>query len=552
MRCWHFFLLAALLLAPVTHAQVLAEGCTTGVVRTGSGPVCGHGVVASTGAPVNAFLGIPYAASTAGAARWTPPRAPQAWQQPRAALRFGPSCPQTLLPTASAAAAEDGDGKHHGTRAPVRQPAPESAPGEDEDCLSINVWAPPDAAPGSALPVMAFIHGGAFVSGGSADPLYDGSALAAKGVLVVSFNYRLGVLGFLAARGMTGNYGLRDQQAALRWVRDNIAGFGGDPARVTLFGHSAGAMSVGLHLQSAPASRPLFRAAIMQSNFLGLPYQRLAEAHAVGDMFRLALGCADLACLRRAGVQELLALQAAYPPQLAEVLPSAQFFVPFGPVLDGQVLDRQPTPARLRKPVLLGTVRDEMVAFYSGRQAPPVHVITQAAALYGRAFERVLARYPLQPGNDNWLPWARMQTDSMLACSTRHVALRSQAAVHLYRFDHSPTFPVWGGPPCAGGGYACHSAELAFVVHATGSPGVRVDAAEEQLSQEMMDAWTNFARSLDPNGATAVPAAWPRFNPDRRSYRIFDTGAPKVAQDPLGETCSLWDEVGYTLTDPWR
>src|SRR5262249_35840451 len=149
-----------------------------------------------------------------------------------------------------------------------------------EDCLSINIWTPADASSTSNLPVMVYIYGGAYIFGGSASPTYNGAYLAAKGgVILVTFNYRIGALGFLAGiEGLTGNYGLLDQQLALTWVKNNIANFGGDPSQVTIFGESAGAISVGLHLLSAPGSQDLFVAGIMESNPFALPLRTVEGA----------------------------------------------------------------------------------------------------------------------------------------------------------------------------------------------------------------------------------------------------------------------------------
>ena len=219
----------------------------------------------TTERPLYAYRGIPYAQPPVGALRWAAPQPLPAWTSPRSATAFGAICPQ--------------DG---------------TATGDSEDCLFLNVWTPQAAVQrGKRLPVMVFFHGGAFVYGAGSLPAYDGSYLAASGnVVVVTLNYRLGALGFLSVPelGLTGNYGILDQRLALRWVARNIRAFGGDPDKVTLFGQSAGAMSVGLHLFSIPDGRKLFRAAIMESNPLALPYPSLqAQIETKWDNFRIAL-----------------------------------------------------------------------------------------------------------------------------------------------------------------------------------------------------------------------------------------------------------------------
>lgn len=193
----------------------------------------------------------------------------------------------------------------------------------DEDCLYLNVWIP--ARSKVLLPVMVWFYGGAFIHGGSSKPEYNGRQLASKGMIVVTFNYRLGALGFLVstADGLYGNYGLADQKAVLQWIQDNIEAFGGDPARVTLFGESAGAMSIGLHMleqelraqdramQSPPQppAPPLFHHVIMQSNPFGYKYRSISVANFIGAAFKEQVDCDDLLCLQRESADELIHVQ---------------------------------------------------------------------------------------------------------------------------------------------------------------------------------------------------------------------------------------------------
>ena len=198
---------------------------------------------------------------------------------------------------------------------------------------------------------MVFIHGGAFVEGTSASPLYDGNLLASAGdVVVVTFNYRLGALGFLhGVEGLTGNYGFLDQQLALKWVHHNIARFGGDPGNVTLFGESAGAMSIGLHLV-APGSRSLFHAAILQSNPYGLPYRRIDETQRAGQKMRRNLGCSAfdqrqsgaLDCMRQAPLHRILKYQSTAGLVLEGVLTGLSDLLVWSPIIDGRIIPAQP------------------------------------------------------------------------------------------------------------------------------------------------------------------------------------------------------------------
>jgi carboxylesterase type B len=265
--------------------EKLPDGCTVGPVAVSAGQLCGVQVTSANEA-VHLYRGIPYGEDTGGANRWQPPVAKAAWQGTLPATEFGDICAQ----------------------APPGFPSPPSS----EDCLSLNVWTPADAR-GSSLPVLVFLHGGGFEDGSGSIPLYDGAYLAAsQDVVVVTINYRLGALGFLAGYGgLGGNYGLRDQQLALSWVQGNIHAFGGDATSVMLFGESAGAMSTGLHMLSIPSSADLFSAALMESNPAGLPYKPLPEAALFGATLAKVLGCetGGLDCMRAKTAEEIVAAQ---------------------------------------------------------------------------------------------------------------------------------------------------------------------------------------------------------------------------------------------------
>src|SRR5215831_19176932 len=306
------------------------SGSANPVVRIDDGVIRG-----ASAAGVNSFLGLPYAAPPTGNLRWRPPQPAAAWTGVRPATQFGPSCPQAL------------------TRNPFLPPGTIS-----EDCLYLNVYAPPVSGNDQGgRPVLVWIHGGGLVQDGARN--YDGTKLAAAGTVVVTINYRLGALGFLAhpalasrPGGPAGNYGLMDQQAALRWVQDNIEAFGGDPGNVTIAGESAGGLSVLAHLVS-PGSRGLFQKAIVESGAFALNQQPLAAAEAAGEAFATAAGCPGqsaqtAACLRNLPVANL-------------VTPN---FVEIPGVVDGKVLT-EPIGTALAAgrfahvPVLNGTNHDE-------------------------------------------------------------------------------------------------------------------------------------------------------------------------------------------------
>src|SRR3984957_12524313 len=326
--------LAAAVLAAGASGAVASPASSSAnpVVRVDGGLVRGADV-----AGVDSFLGLPYAAPPTGNLRWRPPRPDAGWSGVRDATQFGPSCPQAASPFAPPGAFS-------------------------EDCLYLNVYTPASVERGGGgRPVLVWIHGGGLVQDGARD--YDGSKLAADGTIVVTINYRLGALGFLAhpalasrPGGAAGNYGLMDQQAALRWVQRNIARFGGDPRNVTIAGQSAGGLSV-LAQMVSPGARGLFQRAIVQSGTFALNQRPLAVAEAAGETFATAVGCADqsAACLRNVPVSDLV----------------ANFGVEIPGVVDGSVLT-QPIGTALargqfaRVPVINGITHDEELLFVAG------------------------------------------------------------------------------------------------------------------------------------------------------------------------------------------
>ena len=324
-------------LAALTLTAAGATAARAGAAADGSAPVVTsddgalQGMTAGT---VDEFLGIRYAAPPVGNLRWRPPAPAASWRGVRDATQFGASCPQQASPFAP--------------------PGPFS-----EDCLYLNVYTPAARSSFGGRPVLVWIHGGGLVQDGARD--YDGSKLAADGVVVVTINYRLGALGFLAhpalaSHGAAGNYGLMDQQAALRWVQRNVARFGGDPGNVTIAGQSAGGLSV-LAQMVSPGARGLFQRAIVQSGTFALNQRPLAVAEAAGETFATAVGCPDqsAACLRSAPVSALV----------------ANFGVEIPGVVDGAVLT-QPIGTALargqfaRVPVVNGITHDEELLFVDG------------------------------------------------------------------------------------------------------------------------------------------------------------------------------------------
>ena len=507
--------------------------CGTEMVETTSGNVCGK-VVTADGRGVHAFLGIPYAETTAGDNRWKDPIPKVPASDVIEATVFGPACPQATDP-------------------------PYSPPGEfSEDCLSLNIWRRADVPEREPRPVMVWIYGGSFLSGGSSMPVYDGAYLSStEDVVVVSLNYRLGALGFLAGiHGLEGNYGLKDQQLAFQWVKDNIGNFGGDPDQVTLFGESAGAMSIGLHLLSIPSSSSLFRGGVMQSNPLGIPYKTPSEASTEAKLLEAFLGCTGqgIACLRSADANDIVSEQSNTIIQMASLLGlHLAGFLVWSPVIDGSFLDEDPTISAekggLDRPVILGTTHDEGVLF--------VHEIAKAfggdvsATTYRSVLTLIFGSdnttdiinlYGINPDGDNSEFLAQIITDYLFGCANRFVADRSVSDLYAYEFDEN-AINVWPDiVKCDG--KACHGDDLPFTFHTDEQIGIQFTEAQNRLSEEMMGYWGAFATTLNPNIATLLN--WPAFASSDRAYLILDTPELSTAVNPI-PNCEFWDQIGYDL-----
>jgi para-nitrobenzyl esterase len=508
-------LLAVLLLgcgsdaSPVTDAG-LADA--PAAADAGGGPVVMTTLGAVRGAVVDDvthFYGIPYAAPPVGSLRWRPPAAAAAWSGARDATRKAAACPQPegLFLAGSEAS---------------------------EDCLFLNLWTPTTSGAGRS-PVMVYIHGGGFNSGTANDEQFDGSALARRGVLVVNFNYRLSQLGFLAHTALiaedtehhaSGNYGIMDQQAALRWVRDNAAAFGGDPGNVTLFGESAGGISVCAHLVS-PGSAGLFHKAISQSGPCSYTHTPLRDEDArapvqsavsQGRLFAQALGCDTApdvaACMRSRSVEEVLAA-APRPTELE------RFGARYQPIVDGYVLPEPPWTALRagrfhRVPFITGSNQDEATVFTRDM------VIADEAA-YRDAVRRltpdhvdeVLQLYPVSAFPSALAAFTAFAGDAAFGCASRAQArFVAATGTPAYQYYFSRLNP--GGRALGLGVY--HSAEIAYVFGRFTGLLVRADA-DDAVSQAMSGGWARFAAAGDPN-APGAPV-WPAFTAANDAYLEF-------------------------------
>ncbi len=471
-----------------------------------AGPVAiSGGSIAGSGAPENEaislFLGLPYAAPPVGDLRWRPPQAPVPWSGLRDATAFPPSAPQPPGGVISL----------FGTRYGAAR---------DEDCLYLNVWTPArEASP--KMPVMVWIHGGGFRVGAADNPMYNGVNLAAKGVVVVTLNYRLNVFGGLAHPALSaesgnqasGNYALMDQIAALRWVRDNIAAFGGDADNVTIFGESAGSRSVAL-LVAAPHARGLFHRGICQSGALRDVSDSLAEREAMGLEIAGKLGCdksSDPAAALRAKSWEDLHNAIAFDSN---------------PFVDGWVVPEDPRTLYARSdiakvPLIIGINADE-ATMLDGASKTDFKTKEKYEAIVrrdlGARAESVLAAYPASSDEDAYGAMMALRTDQRMTLPARQQARwLNDAGIPAY-FYYFTRVPPWKAGETMG---AHHGAEIAYAF----GGGVRcghfdkdADLSETDvaLTEAIMRYWTSFATSGDPNHAGSPE--WPPFVHESEGY----------------------------------
>ena len=523
--------------------DALPELCTVSCpaapleVATAGGVVRGVAIdvpvdAGATTAPVRVYKGIPYAAPPVGDLRFRSPRPALVRADVLDATAFGPACMQGANPMSDATS-------------------------YSEDCLTLNVWAP-GVDRRRPSPVVVFVHGGGYIMGSATSATLDGSHWAAAyGVITVTFNYRLGPFGFLAHPALTaedpahpasGNWGLEDQRAALLWVRDNIAAFGGDPANVTLAGQSAGGMSVALQAVSPPA-KGLFRRVVVESAFAYENLATLAQAEAQGQQLAEALGCAGddtLTCLRAAPAKDVLD---------ALTLKNGIFFgegAAWNPWVDGLTVPDQPharivAGAASDLEVILGSNGDEgsllrFLAFTAG--VKPADYEPFVRGVFLDLADTVLARYPLEAYASPNAAMDALLGHFVFVCPSRRTARAFRDAgspVLLYRFLHAPGFlPLPGAA-------SYHTAELPFVFDAP-PKGRTFTADQAALAAAMSGAWAAFAAG-GPAAVGSLDAArdgstWAPMPAGSDAHAVWDVGAlPGQGVDYEAEACDFWDTL---------
>ena len=521
--------LALLLVAALLAGALLAlGGCATStVVSAHAGKI--QGQVTPNG--VVAFKGIPYAAAPVGALRFQPPQPAKAWSGTLKALSYGKA--EVQPPNAIA-----------GT-APTQQ---------SEDCLFLNVWAP--KLDSSRRPVMVWIHGGGFKNGAGSDPLYDGANLARRGdVDVVTINYRLGPFGFLylgalggSAYAQSGNLGLLDQIAAVKWVRDNIAAFGGDPSNVTIFGESAGGMSV-CALLGMPGSKGLFRHAIAESGAANMVRDTTA-ASAVTTRFMTAAGVTDLDGLKALTAPQMVAAESKM------VDPSAQSEFVFGPVVDGVSLPQPPLQTIAAGgasgvDLMIGTNHDEIrlwtLAVPLLARLPLTVLAPRIPTVQGAINATSLASNPAVAASySSRMPGATVGDVSMAVLTDaifRVPSIRVAEAQSARRQNTWMYMFSWPSPTVAGA-RACHAIELPFVFgNFKGQVAKLVGTqAPQALSNTIQDAWAAFARTGNPN-TSGVPS-WKAYSTGARATMVFNTTTSQQ-DDPDAQNRMVWNGVPF-------
>lgn len=484
---------------------------------------------------IMAYKGIPFAAPPVGTLRWKPPQPVNSWEGVMKCAKYSPACPQADMSGITLK-------KYKET---------------SEDCLYLNVWTPAKAVD-DKFPVMVWFHGGAFMGGSASDDFYDGQDLARQGVVIVTVNYRLGPLGFLAhpllskesENKVSGNYGLLDQIAALKWVRDNIKAFGGDPGQVTIFGESAGGRSAA-SLMVCPLAKGLFHRAIMQSSTVYRPIHHLRESwygrpsmENVGEQLARRLGCdktADpIAALRAKSPEEIIK---ASKPVLAGLAPSSDEGTPFEPIVDGWIIPDDPSDLfdagkQYSIPLIAGTNADEGSLFI---QKMPVSKPLLMRMIVKKAFpdyaDEIFRTFKFNTPEETYDSMNQIFGDMCSTAPMRATVSNMEkigSKAWLYRFTHvrsdfmGKKLGVW------------HGSEIRFVFNSLDRGNTRVEKADRELAKIISGCWVRFAATGDPNGS-GLPN-WPSYDSVKKPYLEFGDYI-EVKQGLNEVSCNLFEKV---------
>lgn len=485
----------------------LAHAALEEPIKTESGLVSG---TKAWGHGVRMYRGIPFAAPPVGDNRWREPQPVKPWTNVLAAEKFGPACAQQQRPLYVSIG-------NTGVN------------GFSEDCLYLNVWTPAKAA-GEKLPVMVWVYGGGGREGSGGEPFYDPSNLAKRGVVVVTFNYRLNVFGWMAhpelsaenPRRVSGNYGALDQLAALKWIKANIAGFGGDAANVTVFGEAFGSQSVN-RLMASPLGQGLFHRAIAVSRTAFFPLDTLKQAEAQGQAFGARLGAPSIAALRALPAQTVLQ---AY---LNDPSPSRSAPVVDGYFLPSDVRAMFETGRQVDVPLLTGGADDEGGG-PQRREGPPKTIAEYRAFLdqgYGGKADALFSAYPARRDQDAADAYNALQRDANFAGHRLWAQLQTATGkqpAYLYLFTFST--PEWGADGEARRIGSPHAGDLAYGFDNLRYADNAYSGEDEKMADITADYWVNFARNGDPNGK-GLPT-WPAYN--AKAERMINLKLPPVAQ----------------------
>ena len=498
-----FFTVACLALSLSLSSSLFATAPAAGRVMTKAGPI--EGAAESDG--VIAFKGVPFAAPPVGALRWQPPQPVKPWTEVRSATGFGAQCMQRRLFSDMVFRAN----------------------GTNEDCLFLNVWTPANAA-GRRLPVLVYFYGGGFIAGDGSEPRYDGAAMARRGIVALTVNYRLGVFGLMAHPELTkesphhasGNYGLLDQYAALAWVRDNIAAFGGDPRKVTIAGESAGSISVSA-LMASPLSKGLIAGAIGESGAMiapTIPPVPLEEAERAGSAFAALVGASSLAALRAMPATDIL--EATAKPNAAR----------FPVAIDGYFLTKAPAAVfeageQAHVPLLAGWNSQESGpgGVLKQNEATPEGYAKAVRAMFGDRADEALKLYPGTTNDEVQQSATDLAGDGFIGFSTWKWtdAHRQTGGSPVYRYFYSRPRPAMrpekGTTGAARG--AAHSAEIEYALGNLATNEVYAWTPDDYKVSETFQGYIeNFVKTGDPNGAS-LPV-WPAIKGDEGQVMRLD------------------------------